>query len=239
MKDIPLFQAQGGLATLFLSQIPHTGRAWVLLHSYDPASLEDVLAQCRSACRVCGATRGYVCFAEPEADIPSGLLHAYDLLELAGPNPTIPSNRAGQGPAPARPSPTIDQPLSLEPLTEQTAQAFADCYQAVFGALRHARVCRLADAKKLAVTGGAWLVRQSGVLVGLGQVRDSEIQALGLLPEFRGRGLGRALMRLLAGQIPADRVTVHTTSEDAPALGLYRSLGLTEVRPAERWYQLF
>ena len=233
MKDIPLFQAQGGLATLLLSQVPDTSEAWVLLHSYDPDLLADVLAECRSACRVCRAERIYVCFADAQEQ-PAGLNlpHVYDLLELTGPNPA-------NIPSPARQAPSPALALTLEPLTHMAAQTYADCYQAVFGTLRHARGCRLSDAQSLAQTGGAFLVRQGPALVGLGQVRDREIQALGLLSEFRGRGLGRVLALLLAGQIHCDRVTVRTTSEDAPALGLYRSLGLSQVRMVERWYQLF
>lgn len=54
------------------------------------------------------------------------------------------------------------------------------------------------------------------------------IQNVGVLPEFRGRGLGRALMlRALAGfaACGAKRASLEVTAQNRPAMRMYRELG--------------
>ena len=58
MKDIPVFTAENGLATLILSEIAHSGRAYVLIRAVwtEPGAL---LEECRGFCRACGAEEIY------------------------------------------------------------------------------------------------------------------------------------------------------------------------------------
>lgn len=65
-----------------------------------------------------------------------------------------------------------------------------------------------------------------------------EIYAIGVDPAESGRGLGRALMTAaltrLAGHAP-DSVTLYVEGENAPALGLYRSLGFETASVSRQW----
>lgn len=63
------------------------------------------------------------------------------------------------------------------------------------------------------------------------------IQNVGVVPEYRGRGLGRALMlKCLAGfqQAGVPRVYLEVTASNLPAVQLYRSLGFCLARTTYR-----
>jgi ribosomal protein S18 acetylase RimI-like enzyme len=58
-----------------------------------------------------------------------------------------------------------------------------------------------------------------------------------LLPRFQGRGAGRRLMSLQLAALRARRsrgVHFHVNAQNTRALGFYRHLGFTELRPGER-----
>jgi GNAT superfamily N-acetyltransferase len=73
-----------------------------------------------------------------------------------------------------------------------------------------------------------------GTIQGIEQnLRWGAIQNVGIVPEFRGLGLGRALvLKSLAGFHAARmrRVYLEVTAENAAAVGLYRSLGFRVTR---------
>lgn len=84
-----------------------------------------------------------------------------------------------------------------------------------------------------------WVLRLSGTPAGYcefhaSEDRSIEIAYLGLLPDFTGKGLGKALLRAAVRQAWADgarRVWLHTCSLDAPAaLPNYLVRGFTKFR---------
>ncbi len=59
------------------------------------------------------------------------------------------------------------------------------------------------------------------------------IQNVGVVPEYRGRGLGQALLRqALEGfyQAGLRRAYLEVTAENAPAVQLYRSVGFRRIK---------
>jgi GNAT superfamily N-acetyltransferase len=86
--------------------------------------------------------------------------------------------------------------------------------------------------------GGAFLLaRVDGEPAGIGGVRFldtdvAEVKSMFVSPTFRGRGLGRRILAELDG-IAAEHgcraVRLDTSDYLAPAIGLYRSAGYTEV----------
>jgi ribosomal protein S18 acetylase RimI-like enzyme len=63
------------------------------------------------------------------------------------------------------------------------------------------------------------------------------IQNVGVVPEYRGRGLGRALLlQCLAGfqRVGVPRVYLEVTASNLPAVQLYRSLGFCLARTTYR-----
>jgi ribosomal protein S18 acetylase RimI-like enzyme len=89
-----------------------------------------------------------------------------------------------------------------------------------------------------------WLVTQAktgkqasvdcGTIQGLRQGRElGAIQNVGIIPDHRGNGIGRAIvLQSLYGfrQAGITRVYLEVTAENGPAVGLYRSLGFQLVR---------
>ena len=218
MKDIPLFQAAGGLASLTLSQIPLQGAGWARIHSYDPARLSELLSECRTVFRLCRAAEAFVSAgAEP---LP-GLEAVYETL-------TLECEKAPQ---------TGPGPLALLPVSPLTADTYLSVYNRAFAGTRHNRIYRPADAA--AAVGQAYLALLAGVPVGAGEAVPGELRAVGLLPEFRGRGLSRALAGQLLARAGDGPVLVQTTGDNRPALALYRSLGFAPTGDRELWYRLY
>lgn len=71
-----------------------------------------------------------------------------------------------------------------------------------------------------------------------GEGAEAMIFGVGLRPELRGRGLGRALMRTVLGMLRArgiERVALEVDDTNAAALALYRSLGFVEENAMDYW----
>ncbi len=73
-----------------------------------------------------------------------------------------------------------------------------------------------------------------GTVQGLGSKRGAgAVQNVGVVPEHRGLGLGRALVaKALAGfrRSGIRRVSLEVTAENEPAVDLYRSMGFVKTR---------
>ena len=57
MKDFPMFTTEFGIASLILREIPYRGEAFILIQ--DTQQPEELLAECISFCRICGAEKIY------------------------------------------------------------------------------------------------------------------------------------------------------------------------------------
>lgn len=77
-----------------------------------------------------------------------------------------------------------------------------------------------------------------GTIQGLANGRDAgSIQNVGVVPEHRGQGLGRALvLQALRGfqQRGLKRVYLEATAENTPAIELYRTIGFRLIRTSYR-----
>ncbi len=80
--------------------------------------------------------------------------------------------------------------------------------------------------------GRFWGIRMNGRLVAMGGQRMrqpgfAELSGLCVHPDFQGKGLGKLMLRFVAGEISAGNETVylHAYKHNEGAVGLYRSLG--------------
>lgn len=70
--------------------------------------------------------------------------------------------------------------------------------------------------------------------------RDRVVVEISLLPEWRGRGIGSALLTALQEEVTAgcaDRVSLHVETGN-PARALYARLGFVEVKPPDEFPRL-
>jgi mycothiol synthase len=69
------------------------------------------------------------------------------------------------------------------------------------------------------------------------EMRYGSIQNVGVLPNFRGRGLGTALVRqalLSFAELGLEKAYLEVTAENAGAYRLYERLGFVPVHTARR-----
>jgi ribosomal protein S18 acetylase RimI-like enzyme len=81
-------------------------------------------------------------------------------------------------------------------------------------------------------------VVEDGQMIGFiaGDPRPSEgfswIATLGVLPEYRGRGYGRALLEACEAQLDTERVRLSVRTSNAEAIRMYENAGYV---PIDRW----
>jgi [ribosomal protein S18]-alanine N-acetyltransferase len=78
-----------------------------------------------------------------------------------------------------------------------------------------------------------------GAIAGELETDGGGVSTLGVLPEARGRGIGRALLTALLERFAATgvgRVTLGVRVDNPVAIGLYRSLGFVEGRRLPGYY---
>jgi ribosomal protein S18 acetylase RimI-like enzyme len=63
------------------------------------------------------------------------------------------------------------------------------------------------------------------------------IATVGVLPEFRGRGIGSALLQACEAQIPVSRIRLCVRPSNDVAIRLYERFGYTKVGEWTKYYQ--
>ncbi|MBR4308992.1 MAG: ribosomal protein S18-alanine N-acetyltransferase [Oscillospiraceae bacterium] len=68
---------------------------------------------------------------------------------------------------------------------------------------------------------------------------EADVMNVAVYPEYRGRGIGEALMRSLMTDLKAqdmESLTLEVRASNAPAIGLYEKLGFLQVGRRPRYY---
>lgn len=95
-----------------------------------------------------------------------------------------------------------------------------------------------------AAGGGVFLVaRRSGTFVAIGGMRNRgpgvvEIKRMYVIPEARGRGIGRRLLEALqtwAQETRVTRIVLETGTKQPEACSLYESAGFSRIEPYGVW----
>lgn len=221
LKNIPLYIAQGGTASLVLKEIPHRGIGYVLLRTVLPGQLAEVVEECAGFCRSCGADRVLVSQGPEPLD---SLVHDHDMLLLRVEKRCLPA---------------VDTPVTLVPLDPDNdaiyQRIYNVCFADVSGAATYDReaIARIYREAQL----GFLALDPAGAPMGMGELHGNELAAIGLLPEYRGRGRGRDLALTLLHHCPGPEITLTAASDNHAALALYNGLGFTVRRKISAWYQ--
>lgn len=215
MKDIPVFTGAHGIATLVLKEIPWSGCGYVIVRSIW-TDAEAFLRECLGFCRACGAEQVYACW-ECEA-LPAE--HAYDMLRLEREKEGLP----------------MGAPLEPEVLTKENSEEFLQVYDRCFRNVPNAASYGEKDVKRLLGEDTAWLVHREGVCAGIAEISKEGLEAVAVLPAYRG--LGYDLTLAVLAMVPSKTIRLKTASTNDRAMALYHRLGFCETEVLSRWWRL-
>lgn len=214
MKDIPVFTGAHGVATLVLRQIPWSGCGYVLVRSvWDDAAA--FLEECRGFCRACGAEQVYASWEDKELPAP----HGYDMICM---------EREKEGLPPAT--------LVCEPLTQALGEEYTTVYNTCFRDVPNAVAFTKEDLARVLREETAIIVRRDGVVAGLAEVSTKGLEAIAVLPQYKGLGYELALTALQ--MVPSKTIALKATSTNHRAIRLYERLGFKPTAVLSRWWKL-
>ncbi len=216
MKNIPIFTAVNGTASLILQEIPISGKSYVILRSVWTTA-EALLGECFQFCRAAGAETVFASYGtEPLPAAP-----AYDLIAMTCPRADLPQPR---------------QAVELIPLTPENGGAYLEVYNRCFRQVPGAATYGQRDLQRLYGKNLAWLVRRQDTWAAVAEIGEEGLEAIGVLPRFRGLGydLAATVLRL----VPADPLRLKVASTNQQALALYGRLGFAAERVVSRWWQV-
>lgn len=219
MNNIPVFLSQGGTATLILREIPHKAVAYILLQTVIPENLDRMVAECADFCRQCGAA---VCAVScRDKDISLGPEPDYAIYQMTAAKKDLP--------APAG-------IFTLTPMDQENAEAYCTVYNRCFQQVTNAVTYDRSHLQRIVrEQQQAFLAMRDGVLQGMGELHGNELAAVGLLPEYRGRG--RELVLALLEKCPGPELSLTVASDNRRALALYESLGFQIAGVESQWYR--
>ncbi len=217
MRNIPIFTAEHGLASLILREIPYSGSAYVILRAVWNRQTAALLAECRQFCQAAGAEAVFA--SQEQTELPAQ--HGYDILELSRP-------RAGL--------PLPQEPVELEHLCEDNAPAYLDIYNQCFRSVPGAASYDREDMHRLLGKNLAFLARRDGRYAAVAELGEGSLAGLAVLPEFHGLGHDWTLTVLSRLETPVLKLRVASTN--ARAMALYKRLGFAESQVVSRWWRL-
>ena len=211
MKDIPVFDTENGIASLFLREIPYRQRAHIKIQSsQDP---EKLLEECIAFCRMCGA----------EWIDAAG----HDYLEKY---PLITSLYAMTCPKAA----LGETDACLFPVTEETVDQWVDICNDRMKDIPNCAWMDRAQGLEMLKEGDGYFVHKDGVLWGIGRASGEMIDTvISVIP-----GKGEAVLLALASLLDTDVVRLQVASENHRAIRLYERLGFIKVKELSRWYRV-
>ena len=211
MKDIPVFNTENGVASLFLREIPYRKRAHIKLQSTQ--NPEALLRECVGFCRLCGAE--WIDAAGHE------YLEQYPLITAI-----LAMQRPREGLA--------ETDACLLSVTESTVQQWLDIYNERMADIPNAAYMDSADGKKLLKTGDGYFVHRDGKLLGIGKAAGDFIDTvISVVP-----GMGETVALALASVLTEDTVKLMVASENHRAVGLYQRMGFVKTKELSRWYKI-
>jgi len=215
MKDIPVFTGAHGVASLILRQIPWSGCGYVIVRGIygDAAAFLD---ECLGFCRACGAEEVYANMELQDLPAP----HAYDMLRLQRQKAGLPCGST-----------------ELEELSKENSEEFLTVFNTCFRPVPNAVAYGKEELRRLLEEETAFLVRRDGRAAAVAEISKQGLEAIAVLPEYRGLGYDLALTVLQ--MVPSNTISLKVASTNARALALYERLGFVQTEVLSRWWKLW
>lgn len=209
MRDIPFFVTELGAASLTLSQIPYTGKAYIRIQ--DSLTPRELLKECVNFCTAAGAQHIYaaghpVCEEYPEHT--RIIQMRADIADLG------------------------DTDAALFPVTDKTLEDWRQIYNQKIKNVPNGAWMTLQDADDMLKQGSGFFIHRNSSLLGIGKVADNEIQWVASVQS----GAGIDVVRALCNAISDDFATVTVASANVKAVELYEKMGFVPVKEISVWY---
>lgn len=211
MKDFPMFDTEFGIASLVLKEIPYKGIAYIILREVWDA--ENLLKECVSFCKMCGAERIFAAGHESLESFP----HYTTILEMRG-------------------QAAVDQAnlKSLFPVTEETVSQWRSVYNEKMRSVDNAATMTANDEKWILQSGGAYFVHEDDQLLGIGWLEDTTLLAVAAARP----GAGKMVMNTMMSLIEGAQMRLEVASTNDKAIHLYEKMGLIQTKEIRRWYRV-
>lgn len=209
MRDFPVFTTANGVASLTLSQIPYTQKAYIRLQ--DTQEPEKLLMECFDFCRAVGAemvlaTGHIVCEAFPKYT---------DVIRMQADKATVGETDA-----------------MLFPVTEETAKQWQDIYNQKVVYVPNGVWMDSKNMEAELLCSSCYFVHKNGELIGIGSVSGHQIRWLASVAP----GAGKDVVRAIIHAITEDTVFLEVASANSKAVALYQSLGFVPAAYISSWY---
>ena len=211
MKDFPMFTTEYGVASLFLKEIPYKETAYVVIRSSEQP--EELLKECISFCRICGAEKVYASGHEYLERYP---LHTI-VYEMQGETQVDESK--------------VEY---LWPVTKETVGRWREICNQKMHAIDNSATQEARDEKEILESGEAYFVHRNGELIGIGWIRDGELLELAAAVP----GAGERVMHTLMSTMPGQVLKLSVVSTNLRAISLYERLGFIKTAEISRWFQV-
>lgn len=211
MKDFPLFTTENGAASLVLKEIPYRKTAYIRIQ--DSVSPNQLLEECISFCRVCGAEKIFAAGSDILENYPfhTAIYEMRGILSIQE-----------------------DEIPNLFPVTEQTVGKWREIYNDKMKLIDNASTMEQKDESRILTSGGAYFVHNHGSLLGIGWLEETRISAIASLCPGAGARICKAMQSL----VPQQQMTLEVASSNTKALRLYEHLGFLKTAELSRWYQV-
>ena len=211
MKDFPMFTTEFGIASLTLREIPYRGEAFILIQ--DSQQPEELLAECISFCRMCGAEKIY---ARGHRILENYPLHCV-VYEMRG------TARVEES-----------KVENLWPVTEQTVSQWRELMNEKMRPVDNSATLVKKGEQEILDSGGAYFVHHNGELLGAGWLVENELRLLASCKS----GAGERVCQTLFSLIPDQQVRLDVVSTNQRAIRLYEKLGFVITAEHRRWHKV-
>ena len=212
MKDFPMFTTEFGIASLVLKEIPYRGEAYIIIQ--DTQQPEQLLQECVSFCRMCGAEKIYARGHKITENYP---LHCivYEMRGFA----RVDESRVEH----------------LWPVTEENIAQWREMVNEKMRPVDNSGTLVKKEEQEILNKGGAYFVHRGEKLLGVGWLTGNEL----LLLAACERGAGERVCHTLFSLIPDREVKLDVVSTNERAIRLYEKLGFVRTAELRRWYRIF
>ena len=212
MRDFPVFTTEYGVASLVLKEVPYRQEAYIIIQSTEQP--EELLKECISFCRICGAEKIY---ARDHACLETYPLHCsvYEMrgqIELDG-----------------------SKVKNLWPVTEETIGKWRDLVNEKMRPIDNSATMTKQREQEILSTGGAYFVHRDGQLLGAGWLVDDEL----LLIVAAQPGAGEQVLHTIMSVSEPEQLRLDVASTNERAIRFYERMGMIKTAEKRRWYRVF